>query len=89
MRCPWAGLPDGTFVVRDGGPVLVLGGEIVAWTEAGYSTRARRPADGDATVITPPATVAVLRAGCAGGRIDASAHGVMLTGSADDGAASP
>jgi hypothetical protein len=71
--------------VRDGRPVLVLGGEIVAWTEAGYSTRARRPAGGDATVITPPATVAVLRAGYPV-QIDASAYGV--TGSADGGAAS-
>ena len=81
---PWAGLPDGTFVVGDGGPVLVLGDEIVAWTEAGYGTRARRPADGDADVITPPATVAVLRAGYPV-QIDASAYGVR--GSADGGSA--
>ena len=69
---PWPSLPDGTFVSRDGAPVLVLGDEIVTWTEAGYGRRGRRPSDGDADVITPPSSVAVLRAGYPV-QIDASA----------------
>jgi hypothetical protein len=71
---PWAGLPDGTFVVRDGTPALVVGSELVEWTVAGYGTRRARPAAGAAAVITPPATVAALRAGYAV-QIDDSARG--------------
>jgi hypothetical protein len=59
----WATLPDGTFVLEDGQPALVLGGALVSWTQAGYGARRRRPMAGAATVITPPSTVAVLRAG--------------------------
>jgi hypothetical protein len=44
-------------------PRLVLGGELVAWSPTGYGARTRRPRRGDATVLTPPATLAVLRAG--------------------------
>jgi hypothetical protein len=55
-------LPDGAFVVRDGWPWLVLGSELVRWTPAGYSDRARRPA-GSAVVVTPPSLLAVLRSG--------------------------
>jgi len=44
----------------------------VTWTEAGYGRRGRRPSDGDADVITPPSSVAVLRAGYPV-QIDASA----------------
>lgn len=60
---PWAGLPDGTFVLEDGQPALVLGDALVPWTTDGYGARRPRPAAGTATVITPPSTVAVLRAG--------------------------
>jgi hypothetical protein len=59
----WAELPDGAFVVDDSGPHLVLGGELRAWSPAGYGERRRRPRRGTATAITPPATLAVLRAG--------------------------
>jgi hypothetical protein len=59
----WAGLPDGVFVVLDGASALVLGGELHEWTQDGYAGRRRRPKRGAATVITPPATVAALRAG--------------------------
>jgi hypothetical protein len=55
-------LPDGTFVAIDARPFLVRGAAIVEWTPAGYGTRRPRPS-GDLTTITPPATVAVLRAG--------------------------
>ena len=60
---PWAGLPDGTFVLDDGQPALVLGDALVPWTTDGYGDRRPRPIAGTATVITPPSTVAVLRAG--------------------------
>lgn len=59
----YAGLPDGTFVLVDGVPLLVLGDALVEWTRAGYGDRRVRPRRGRAAVITPPSTVAVLRAG--------------------------
>jgi hypothetical protein len=60
---PWAELPDGAFVLTDDAPALVVRGYVIAWTHDGYQGRQARPARGDATVITPPSTVAVLRAG--------------------------
>ena len=64
---PWADLPDGTFVLPGGPdgevPALVLGGTVVPWTTEGYQTPVPRPRAGTATVITPPSTVAALRAG--------------------------
>jgi hypothetical protein len=59
----WTDLPDGTFVWVDESPVLVLDGHLTEWTRAGYGTRRARPAHGTAAVITPPSTVAALRAG--------------------------
>jgi hypothetical protein len=59
----WPSLPGGTFVLEAGGPALVLGDAIVPWTDQGYGRRRLRPKTGTATVITPPSTVAVLRAG--------------------------
>jgi hypothetical protein len=56
------GLPDGAFVALDGAPHVIAGTEAVAWTREGYRTRRPRP-DGNVTVITPPATLGVLRAG--------------------------
>lgn len=61
-RAAWRDLPDGTFACLDGAPWLVHGDAIVEWTAAGYGRRRARPA-GDAEVITPPSTLAVLRAG--------------------------
>jgi hypothetical protein len=60
---PWAGLPDGTFVLLDGSPAVVVGQQLSEWTYDGYGARRARPTRGAATVITPPSTVAVLRAG--------------------------
>ena len=60
---PWDGLPDGTFVLHDDAPAVVVGDHLTRWTHEGYAGRIRRPAAGTARVITPPATVAVLRAG--------------------------
>ena len=55
-----AELPDGAFVLRDGGPWLVHAGELLRWTPAGYTDR--EPRRGDALLITPPLLVEVLRA---------------------------
>src|SRR5688500_1253887 len=55
-------LPDGTFVLKDGAPHLVLGAELLEWTAAGYARRVRRPS-GKAVLITPPSLVAVLYTG--------------------------
>ncbi|MDX6618343.1 MAG: hypothetical protein QOK36_729 [Gaiellales bacterium] len=56
-------LPDGAFVVREGVAWLVLGSRLLRWTPAGYDERRARPRREQATVITPPSLVAVLRAG--------------------------
>ena len=68
----WDSLPDGTFVALDEVPALVHGDQLTEWTHEGYGARRARPARGTATVITPPATVAALRAGYPV-QIDASA----------------
>jgi hypothetical protein len=65
-EAPLAGLPDATFVLRDGAPWLVLGRELLAWTPAGYTQRVARPPRARALVITPPSLVDVLRAGWEG-----------------------
>jgi hypothetical protein len=56
-------LPDGTFVLHDGAPWLVLGGRLRRWTPRGYDVSAPPPAGEEARVITPPSLVEVLRAG--------------------------
>jgi hypothetical protein len=60
---PWADLPDGTFVIVDGAAAIVIGDQLVQRAHAGYGARSARPRHGTAQVITPPSTVAVLRAG--------------------------
>jgi hypothetical protein len=60
----WAELPDGVFVEVAGAPALVMGEQLRPWTGPdGYGAPTPRPFDGHATVITPAANVAVLRAG--------------------------
>ena len=56
-------LPDGAFVLDRGAPRLVLGGQLLTWTPAGYTERVPRPAAARVRLITPPSLVAVLRAG--------------------------
>ena len=58
----WRDLPDGAFVL-DGGPALVLGTSVIAWTPDGYAAATPRPSSGSATVITPPTALAALPAG--------------------------
>jgi hypothetical protein len=57
--------PDGSFVVHNGAPWLVLGDALLRWSPAGYTERVARPS-GSATLITPPSLVEVLRAGWSG-----------------------
>jgi hypothetical protein len=59
----FADLPDGTFVLEDDGPWLVIGRSLLRWTPEGYTERTPRPAHGQAEVITPASVVAVLRVG--------------------------
>lgn len=61
-RAAGSDLPDGAFVVLDGAAWLVLGDEALAWSDAGYGERRARPR-GEVELLTPPAIVAVLRAG--------------------------
>ncbi len=61
-------LPDGSFVVHDGAPQLVLGSQLLTWSPAGYVSRKARPR-GRALVITPPSLVAVLRSGWEEGHV--------------------
>jgi hypothetical protein len=56
-------LPDGAFVLERGAPWLVRGGELLAWTPAGYAARRPRPARGTAALLTPPSLVDLLRTG--------------------------
>ncbi len=60
---PWRSLPTGAFALTAGGPVLVAGDTVLAWSTTGYARRRPRPRRGDADVITPPASLAVLVAG--------------------------
>jgi hypothetical protein len=62
-RTPWRDLPNGAFVVIDDVPVLVLDDRLARWSAAGYGTPLDRPTRGDATVLTPPSTIAVLEHG--------------------------
>ena len=57
------GLPSGTFVIDDDIPTIVVDDALVPWTTEGYGPRRSRPTRGIAQVLTPPSTVAALRAG--------------------------
>jgi hypothetical protein len=70
----WADLPDGAFVRLGVVPAVVIGARLAEWTYEGYRARRPRPARGVADVITPPSTVAALRAGYPV-QIDDSARG--------------
>jgi hypothetical protein len=61
----WHTLPDGAFVNTDDGPAVVVDDHLAVWDEKAYAYRQRlpRPTAGAASVLTPPSTVAVLRAG--------------------------
>jgi hypothetical protein len=56
-------LADGTFVLQDGEPWLVLGSQLLRWTPAGYGERTPRPVFAPALLVTPPSLTSVLAAG--------------------------
>jgi hypothetical protein len=62
-QLPWADLPDGTFVLLGEAPAVVVGDRLSKWTHEGYRGQRPRPTRGTVSVITPPSTVAALRAG--------------------------
>jgi len=73
-RMPCAALPDGAFVLLDTSPTIVIGDQLTGWTREGYRDPRARPIQGTVDVITPPSTLAALRAGYRV-QIDASACG--------------
>jgi hypothetical protein len=60
-QAPLEELPDCAFVLQWSRPYLVLGSALLRWTPGGYAASEPRPANGRATLITPPSLVAVLR----------------------------
>lgn len=56
-------LPDGAFVALEDGAWAVRGGMLLRWTPSGYDAHKRRPKKIVADVLTPPAILAVLKAG--------------------------
>jgi hypothetical protein len=62
---PWNTLPDGVFVETAEGTAVVVGNHVALFDEKTYAYRRQlpRPTSGSAAVLTPPSTVAVLRAG--------------------------
>lgn len=62
-ECSWRDLPDGTFVVANGGPAVLIGDALIEWTSVGYGSARARPTSGRARLLTPPATVGALAAG--------------------------
>jgi hypothetical protein len=69
----WADLPDGAFVLLGASPAVVIADRLVEWTRQGYRGGVARPVRGNADVVTPPSTVAALRAGYPV-QIDAAAY---------------
>jgi hypothetical protein len=61
LTSPAAGLPDGTIILQDGAPHLILYGLARRWSLRGYGTPTD-PLDG-ARLVTPPSTVRALWAG--------------------------
>jgi hypothetical protein len=58
-----AALPDGAMIDVDDRAWLVRGDELLAWSPAGYQERRKRDSSATVGLLTPPSTVAVIRAG--------------------------
>ena len=59
-------LPDGVFVTSGENvdhAYLLWGGHLLAWSPGGYLQRRSRPRGERVRVLTPPSTVAAIRAG--------------------------
>jgi hypothetical protein len=63
----WGDLPEGAFVLLDAGPAVVAGEALRPWLPDNSYADATvpRPSTGTATVVTPPSSLAALRAGYA------------------------
>jgi hypothetical protein len=61
----WPSLPDGSFVLTDRGPAVVVGDQLSVWNgnDNAYGGRLARPKTGTAKVLTPYSNVEILRAG--------------------------
>lgn len=57
------GLPDGAVIALEEGAFAIRGNALLPWTPAGYAARKSRPRGGMVDVLTPPAILAVLKAG--------------------------
>ena len=64
-RATWDSLPNGVFVATDSGPAVVVGDRLAVWDHCHniYRDKLPCPKTGTATVLTPPSTVQILRAG--------------------------
>jgi hypothetical protein len=62
-RLPLEALPDGAMIAVDGTGFAVKNGRLLQWSPKGYAARRERPDGVIADVLTPPAILAVLRAG--------------------------
>lgn len=58
-----SGLPDGAMIELDGEAFAVRGGDLLAWSHAGYTGFRPRTADLNARLLTPPTIAAILAAG--------------------------
>jgi hypothetical protein len=63
LQAKVASLPDGTYIKIEGSAWLLWHGQLLAWSAAGYTGRWPAPTAGEVEVLTPPALVAVIRAG--------------------------
>ena len=56
-------LPDGAMVLLDGEPHLVAGSHLLAWSHGGYTRPSPHDGKAQVSVLTPPTTLQILRAG--------------------------
>lgn len=59
----WADLPIGAMVMVEGAPHLALADRLTPWRPDGYGPPVTRPRLGSAASLTPPTSLAALRAG--------------------------
>jgi hypothetical protein len=59
---PLDDLPNGSFILLEGAPWLVLGSELLRWSPTGYTDRRPRPRRCPARLVTPPSLLELLRA---------------------------
>lgn len=59
----WPTLPTGAIAMIDGAPHLVLADRLAPWRPDGYGPPIARPSRGPTLALTPPTSLAALRAG--------------------------